>query len=171
MERLTCDYCGLPFRAPYKPAAGAKAFCCSGCALASRLGIEGEKFPISPQLVFDLVLGFGVFNQFLLVLLAAALRRDGRVEPALLCVTIAAALGATLYLAALAWQWRSRWLRASDAFLYALLSAPVLGGAAIGLWLHRGDAALVSAVGNLLLVCWQGRGFLRRLWARRTKQG
>ncbi len=169
MQRLTCDYCGLPFRAPYKPATEAKAYCCSGCALADQLGIEGEKFPISPQLIFDLVLAFGVFNQFLLVLLATALRRDGRVESAVLCVTLAAGLGAVLYLAALVWQWRSRWLRASDAFLYALLAAPALGGAVVGLWLKRGDAALVAAVANLLLVVWQGRGFLRRLWARRNK--
>lgn len=169
MERLTCDYCRLPFRAPYKPAAGAKAYCCSGCALASQLGIEGEQFPISPQLIFDLVLGFGVFNQFLLVLLAAALRRDGRADTAALCVTISAALGAGLYLAALAWQWRSRWLRASDAFLYALLAAPVLGGVTLALCLKRGDAALLAAVANLALVVWQGRGFLRRLWAGRTK--
>ncbi len=169
MERLTCSYCGLPFRAPYKPVAGAKAYCCSGCALADQLGIAGEKFPVSPQLIFDLVLGFGVFNQFLLVLLATALRRDGKLDSAVLCVALSAGLGAALYLAALAWQWRSRWLRASDAFLYALLAAPALGGAAVGLWLKRGDAALVGAVANLLLVLWQGRGFLRRLWARRGK--
>ncbi len=169
MERLTCDYCGLPFRAPYKPAAGAKAYCCSGCALADQLGIEGEKFPISPQLIFDLLLAFGVFNQFLLVLLATALRRDGKVESAVLCVTLSAGLGAMLYLAALAWQWRSRWLRASDAFLYALLAAPALGGATVGLWLNRGDAAVITAGANLLLLAWQGRGILRRLWARRNK--
>ncbi|MFT3828889.1 MAG: hypothetical protein QM691_04195 [Opitutaceae bacterium] len=165
MERLVCDYCGLPFRAPHKPASGAKAFCCSGCALASKLGIEGEKFPVSPQLVFDLALAFGVFNQLLLVLLAAAWRRDGRPEGAALCVTLSAALGGVLYLAALVWQWRSRWLRATDAFLYAALAAPVLGGVTLALWLKCGDAALVAAAANLLLVLWQGRGFLRRLWA------
>ncbi|HLP01332.1 MAG TPA: hypothetical protein VK163_04850 [Opitutaceae bacterium] len=167
MERLTCDYCGLPFRAPYKPPAGEKAFCCSGCALASKLGIEGETFPVSPQLIFDLALAFGVFNQLLLVLLVAALRRDGRFDGAALCVTISAALGGALYLTALGWQWRSRWLRATDAFLYAALAAPVLGGVTVALWLKRADAALVAAVANLLLVVWQGRGFLRRLWARK----
>ena len=167
MERLTCDYCGLPFRAPARPAAGAKAYCCSGCALADQLGIEGEKFPISPQLIFDLVLGFGVFNQFLLMLLAAALRRDGKADTAVLCVLLSAGLGGLLYLATLAWQWRSRWLRASDAFLYALLAAPALGGATLALSLKRGDAALAVAVANLLLVLWQGRGFLRRLRAQK----
>lgn len=166
MERLTCDYCGLPFRAPRKPPAGEKAFCCSGCAMASRLGIEGERFPISPQLIFDVVLAFGVFNELLLVLLGAALRRDGNAAAADLCVQGSAGLGASLYLAALVWQWRSRWLRASDAFLYALLAAPVLGGVAVALWLGRGDAALVAAAANLLLVAWQGRGFLRRAWAK-----
>ena len=167
MERLTCDYCGLPFRAPFKPAADAKAYCCSGCALASQLGIEGEKFPISPQLIFDLVLAFGVFNQFLLVLLAVALRRDGQADSAAFCVALSAGVAALLYLAAAVWQWRRRWLQTTDTFLYAVLAAPVLGGAAVGLWLKRGDAALLAAVANLLLVLWQGRGFLRRAWARR----
>ena len=169
MERLTCDYCGLPFRAPRRPPAGEKAFCCSGCALASRLGIEGDRFPVSPQLVFDLALAFSVFNQLLLVLLAAALRRDGRGDAAAWCVAISASLGGLSYLAALGWQWRSRWLRPADAFLYALLAAPVIGGAAVALWLVRGDAAFVAAAANLLLVLWQGRGFLRRAWARRAR--
>ncbi len=167
MERLTCDYCGLPFRAPYKPAAGEKAFCCSGCAMASKLGIEGEAFPVSPQLVFDLLLGFGVFNQFLLLLLATALRRDGRADGAELCLVVAGLLALALYLAALAWQWSSRWLRVSDAVLFALLAAPVLGGAVVTVALKRGDAALVAAVANLVLVLWQARGFLRKVWARR----
>ena len=167
MERLTCDYCSLPFRAPYKPAAGAKAFCCSGCAMASRLGIEGEQFPISPQLVFDLLFGFGVFNQFLLVLLAAALRRDGAAAGAGLCVTISALLGATSFLVALAWQWRSRWMQASDAIVFAVLAAPVAGGAVFGVRFHLVSGVAVAAVANLALVGWQGRGFLRRKWGRR----
>ena len=112
------------------------------------------------------MLGFGVFNQFLLLLLATALRRDGQADTAVLCVLLSAGLGGVLYLATLAWQWRSRWLRASDAFLYALLAAPALGGAVVALWLRRGDAALAVAVANLLLVLWQGRGFLRRPRAR-----
>lgn len=169
MERLTCDYCGLPFRAPYKPAAGGKAFCCSGCAMASRLGIEGESFPVSPQLVFDLLLAFGVFNQFLLLILSTALGRDGRADGASLCVAMSAGLGILFYLAALAWQWRSRWLQVSDAVLFALLAAPVIGGAVVALALKRGDAALVAAVANLFLLGWQARGFLRRVWARRRR--
>jgi hypothetical protein len=169
MERLTCDYCGLPIGEPPEPAAGGTAFCCSGCAMASRLGIEGDQFPVTPQLIFDLLFGFGVFNQFLLVLFAAARRSDGRAEAAALCVAISAGLGVTLYLAALGWQWRGRWLRASDVWLYALLAAPVLGGAAVAVCLKRGDAALVSAVVNLALAGWLGRGFLRRALAKRSR--
>ena len=166
MERLTCDYCGLPFRAPYKPAAGAKAFCCSGCAMASRLGIEGEKFPVSPQLVFDLLFAFGVFNQFLLWLLAMALGREGRADGAALCLLISVALGTLFYLATLVWLWRSRWLRASDGFVFALLAGPVLAGTALG-WLGQGRfGAPMVAGANLLLLVWQARGFLRRWWAR-----
>ena len=168
MERLTCDYCGLPFRAPYKPAAGAKAFCCSGCAMASRLGIEGEAFPVTPQLVFDLLFAFGVFNQFLLWLLAVALLRDGRAEGALLCLRISVALGVLAYGAALLWQWRSRWLGASDGFVLALLAGPVAAGAVLVLLRQGMIGAPVSAAANLLLLAWQGRGFLRRQWARRS---
>ncbi|MBK8478261.1 MAG: hypothetical protein IPL39_18775 [Opitutaceae bacterium] len=133
MERLNCDYCGLPFRAPYKPAAGDKAYCCSGCAMASRLGIEGGEFPVSPQLVFDLLFAFAVFNQFLLWLLAVALVRDGRTEGAALCLRISVGLGALAYVATLGWQWRSRWLGVSDGFVFALLAGPVVGGRGVDL--------------------------------------
>lgn len=167
MERLNCDYCGLPFRAPYKPAAGDKAYCCSGCAMASRLGIEGGEFPVSPQLVFDLLFAFAVFNQFLLWLLAVALVRDGRLDGAALCLRISAGLGALAYLATLVWQWRSRWLGVSDGFVFALLAGPVAGGAVLA-WLGQGGlGAPVLAGANLLLLAWQARGFLRRVWARR----
>lgn len=169
MERLTCDYCGLPFRAPYKPTAGAKAFCCSGCAMASRLGIEGDQFPVSPQLVFDLLFAFGVFNQFLLWLLAVALLRDGSGAGAVLCFRISVALGAAAYLAALGWQGHSRWLSASDGFVFALLIGPVIAGAVV-VCLGQGTlGALVAAGANLFLLLWQARGILRRAWARKRK--
>ena len=168
-KRPACDYCGLPIREQPKPVASGTAFCCSGCAMASRLSIEGDQFPVTPQLIFDLVFGFGVFNQLLLVLLAAARRSDGRAEAAALCVAISAGLGAALYLAALGWQWRGRWLRASDVWLYSLLATPVLGGAVVALCLKRGDAALAAAVANLVLAAWLGRGFLRRALAKRSR--
>ena len=167
MERLTCDFCRLPFRAPARPAAGRKVYCCSGCAMADQLGIDGAQFPITPQLVFDLVFGFGVFNQALLLLLATALGREGRMGGAALCLLISAALGVVLYLVALAWQGRAGWLRASDAFVFALAAGPLLAGLVLA-WRTCGfaGAALGLAV-NLGLVLWSVRGFLRRWWARR----
>ena len=167
MERLTCDYCRLPFRSPRRPEVGTKVFCCSGCALASQLGIDGERFPVTPQLVFDLVFGFGVFNQGLLGLLALALQREGRGAGAGLCCLIAVALGALLYLAALAWQWRSGWLRASDGFVFALAAGPVIAGGALT-WAHHGGIGAALTTGATLgLVAWSTRGFLRRWWARK----
>ena len=168
MERLICDYCGLPFRAPYKPAEGRRAFCCSGCAMASQLGIDGAKFPVTPQLVFDLVFGFGVFNQALLLLLATALGREGRPGGAALCLLISAAIGVLMYLSALAWQWRAGWLRASDAWVFALAAGPVFAGLALA-WCTRGFAgAGLGLVVNLGLSLWTARGFVRRWRARRS---
>lgn len=169
MERLTCDYCGLPFRAPYRPAAEAKAYCCSGCAMASQLGIAGDKFPITPQLVFGLVFAFGVFNQLLLWGLAATLGREGRAGSAALFLLISVALGAVLYLAALLWLLRAKWLRASDGFVFALLAGPALAAVVLA-WANRGSlGALIGFGANSLLGLWQARGFVRRWWAGRSK--
>jgi hypothetical protein len=134
--------------------------------MAAQLGIVGDKFPVTPQLVFDLVFGLGVFNQLLLVPLAIVIRNEGG---ATLCMEISGGLGVSLYLAALAWQSRIRWMRSSDAVLYALLAAPVILGAVGALHLKRVDAALVSAVANLMLAVWLARGFLRRVWAKRCR--
>ena len=169
MERLTCDYCGLPFHVPAKPVQAGDAFCGSGCAMAARLGIQGAQFPVTPQLVFDVVFGLGVFNEFLLVPLAMVLHNGGNEGGAALCTAISGGLGVTLYLAALAWQWRIRWVHAGDAVLYALLAAPVLGGAGVALYLKSGGAALLAAVANLALAVWLARGFLRRVRARRSR--
>jgi hypothetical protein len=98
-----------------------------------------------------------------------ALGREGRSDGAARCLLISVALGALLYLATLVWQWRSRWLRVSDGFVFALLAGPVFAGAALG-WYGLGRYGAPAVAGaNLLLLLWQARGFLRRLWARRAK--
>ena len=168
-ERLTCGYCGRPFNAGDEPRAGPSPFCGSGCAMAARLGIDGEKFPVTPQLVFDAAYGLAVFNELLLLPLAAVLWRDGRGDAAALCVTISISLGAAAFLAALFWQWRSGWLRAGDRRLYASLAVPTLGGAAVALCLKRGDIALLPAASNLVLALWLARGFLKRVMAKRSR--
>lgn len=169
MERLNCGYCGLPYRSSRKPAPDGKAFCCSGCAMAARLGIEGDQFPVTPQLVFDLAFGLGVFNELLLVPLAMVLRNGGNDGGAALCVAISGGLGATLYLAALVWQASIRWMRSGDAVLYVLLAAPVFAGSGVALYLKTGGAALLAAAANLVLAVWLARGFLRRMCARRRR--
>jgi hypothetical protein len=137
--------------------------------MAARLGIEGNQFPVTPQLVFDVVFGLGVFNELLLVPFATVLRNGGNEGGAALCVAISGGLGLVLHLAALVWQWHIRWVRASDAVLYALLAAPVLGGAGVALSLRSGGAALIAALANLALAVWLARGFLRRVCARRRR--
>lgn len=169
VEQPTCGYCGRPFNAKDEQRPVVKPFCGSGCAMAARLGIQGAQFPVTPQLVFDVVFGLGVFNELLLVPLAMVLHNGGNEGGAALCVAISGVLGVTLYLAALAWQWRIRWVRAGDAVLYALLAAPVLGGAGVALYLKSGGAALIAAVANLALAVWLARGFLRRVRARRSR--
>jgi hypothetical protein len=137
--------------------------------MAARLGIEGDKFPVTPQLVINVLFGLGVFNEFLLLPLAIVIRNGGNAGAASLCVAASGGLGLVLYLVALAWQTHIRWLRTSDAMLYSLVAVPVFGGAVIALCLKRGDAALVSSLANLLLAGWLARGFLRRARAKRRR--
>ena len=166
VEQPKCGYCGRPFNAKD---AQRPVFCCSGCAMAARLGIEGDQSPVTPQLVFDLVFGLGVFNELLLVPLAMVLRNGGNEDGAALCVAISSGLGVTLYLAALVWQASIRWMRSGDAALYALLAAPVFGGAGVALYLRSGGAALSAAAANLVLGAWLARGLLRRMCARHRR--
>ena len=169
VEQPTCGYCGRPFNAKEEQRPGVMPFCGSGCAMAARLGIEGDQFPVTPQLVFDLAFGLGVFNELLLVPLAMVLRNGGGEGGAALCVAISGGLGVALYLAALVWQASIRWMRSDDAVLYALLAAPVFGGAGVALYLRSGGAALIAAAANLVLGVWLARGFLRRMCARRRR--
>lgn len=166
VEQPKCGYCGRPFNAKD---AQRPVFCCSGCAMAARLGIEGDQSPVTPQLVFDLAFGLGVFNELLLVPLAMVLRKGGNEDGATLCVAISGGLGATLYLAALVWQASIRWMRSGDAVLYALLVVPVFAGSGVALYLKTGGAALLAAAANLALAVWLARGFLRRMCARRHR--
>src|SRR5262245_61966083 len=129
MQRVTCSYCGLPFRVARPPAAGEPTYCCSGCAMASRLGIEGEKFPITPQLLFGLGYGFAVFNQLALGVFAGALAREGRGDTALLLQRIDVGLGVAVFLGALAWLGSARWIRIADAVVFALLAGPMVAAA------------------------------------------
>ena len=73
MPRVQCSYCGLPFRVR-QVEAGRAYYCCSGCALASRLPPAGEggQFPVTPALIVALGVGFAFFNEVLFWTLALA---------------------------------------------------------------------------------------------------
>lgn len=73
--KVVCEHCALPFTVA-RVAPGRPVYCCSGCALASRLpvGVNGH-FPVNAALVVALGVGFVCFNQILFWLLAVLLAR------------------------------------------------------------------------------------------------
>ena len=98
MARIQCSYCGLPFNVrQVEP--GRAYFCCSGCALVSRLpqpGAGGE-FPVTPALIVALGAGFAFFNQVLFWALGIALVHDQRMAQAVLFARVSAGLGVAVW--------------------------------------------------------------------------
>ena len=153
MPRIQCSYCGLPFTVR-QVEAGRACYCCSGCALASRLPPVGEggQFPVTPALIAALGVGFAFFNEVLFWTLALLLIRDNRVETAMLFVRVSAGLGVLVWAAAVAGMWRAPVRRWTDAvvalatlgIIAAAVQPPLSAGcvaaanAALGLWLGRG---------------------------------
>jgi hypothetical protein len=153
MPQVQCHYCELPFKVR-QVGAGQATYCCSGCALASRLSAAGAdgQFSVTAGLVAALGVAFGFFNEVLFGALALALAQEHRAAPALIFARISAGLGLVMWIA-LAWAiGRSPARRASDAAVaLATLATVVLailpplsaGGiaaanTALGLWLARG---------------------------------
>lgn len=168
MERVTCAFCGLPFRVRVaRP--GESHFCCSGCALASRIPVTAEGLPVSRALVVALVLGFGLFNQLLFTALAAATAAEGRQAEADLFVLVAQAVGGVLTVACMAFVVTAIQRTASDWGV--LVAALAGGGVALWRWMSLGPAASswVLLATNLFLAAWLTRGWLRRAWVRRKQ--
>ncbi|MGA2444765.1 MAG: hypothetical protein ABSG50_04950 [Opitutaceae bacterium] len=153
MPRIQCSYCGLPFKVR-QVEAGRAYYCCSGCALASRLPPAGEggQFPVTPALVAALGVGFGFFNEVLFWTLALELAREDRADIALLFARVSAGLGVLVWVAAAVGMWRAPVRRWTDAVV-ALATLGVIAAAiqpklsagcvvaansAQGLWLARG---------------------------------
>lgn len=162
MTRAVCSYCGIPFRAFRGATEGGPAYCCSGCAMAARLNISAEKFPVTPQLVYLLVLGFGIFNQALLIVLAMALVNEGRAETAELFAAASAIVALVLFVAALAWQWRSRLVRATDLAVFVIAGAFATADAFLLAGTAFGAASLAGLAATCGAALWQSRGFARR---------
>ncbi len=153
MPQVQCHYCGLPFKVR-QVEAGRATYCCSGCALASRLSASGAggQYPVTAGLAAALGVAFGFFNEVLFGALGVALANEHRAAPALVFARLSAGLGLLVWIA-LAWAiGRSPARRASDAavalatlaaLVLATLPPPSAGGiaaanAALGLWLARG---------------------------------
>jgi len=169
MAKVECGFCGLPFSVR-APEPGATYYCCSGCALASRIPMEPGNFPVSRGLVVALLCGFGLFNQVLFALLGSAVLAEGRADVGLLALRVSAvaglglfALGAGLTLAARRRAW-------SDAILVAVAAG--VGGWPAWRFFAGGDVTAVWGLvaANLLLCAWLARGWARRFWGRRRRQ-
>jgi hypothetical protein len=153
MAQVQCHYCGLPFNVRrVEPAR--RYFCCSGCALASRLppgGVEG-RYPVVPALIEGLAVSVLYFNELLFWSLGLEVAREGRLETGQTLTAISAGLGAVVWIALTIGLWSAARRRWSDGLLTvatgALLGAAVwpplsagwivAGNAALALWLVRG---------------------------------
>ena len=154
---VVCEHCGLPFSVP-RAAPGKAVYCCSGCALAARISVDGQGAPLNTALVSALGAGFVFFNQSLFWMLAVLLSRRAGAEDALHSGRIALAsliLGVIVWLALMLIQWKAGAMRATDR---GVLGA---GGFVLGwaFFCARPEFALLA---NLLLAVWTLRGLARK---------
>src|SRR5512142_1967604 len=98
MPQVQCQYCGLPFNVR-RIEPGRRYFCCSGCALVSRLppgGVEG-RYPVIPALVEGLAVGVLFFNELLFWSLGLEVAREGRLETAQSLSYVSTGLGLVVW--------------------------------------------------------------------------
>jgi len=157
MPRIPCRYCGLPFQVR-RIEAGREYYCCSGCALASRLPAAGAsgQFPVTPALVAAVGVGFAYFNEVLFWTLALALEREHRAAAALLFAWISAGLGLLVWAALVAGMGRAAVRRWSDALLAVATLVALVGAILPGLSAGRAAGA------NLALGIWTARGWCKQ---------
>lgn len=155
MTQVTCRYCGLPFKVR-RVEAGRAYYCCSGCAVASRVSVDAQgNFPITPALVGALAVGFVFFNQLLFWLLAVLLAGEGRVEVAAKCALVSWLAGAAVWLTLVVAQARAHGWRGADAVVAALALALGSAGVLVG---SLGCGVLASGA----LLVWSLRGVLKK---------
>jgi len=166
MERVTCAFCGLPFRVRLAPP-GTRHYCCSGCALASRIPMDGDRLPVSRGLIIALVLSFGLFNQILFTALAVATAAEGRQDQADLIALVAQVVGGVLAVACIGFLVTARTRRFSDGLFLGV--AVLAGGVAVsrGWWADRAATGWCLLGLNGALALWLARGWMRRAWQRR----
>jgi hypothetical protein len=78
MAKVSCHYCGIPFRVT-RVEENREYFCCTGCAMLSHVPVDEKgQFPVNAHLVSALAAGFLLFNQLLFWLVAELLVRESR---------------------------------------------------------------------------------------------
>jgi len=165
--KVICSHCGLPFSLA-RPAKDRAVFCCSGCALASRVlpasAEEGEARPSGP-LVVALSVGFAGFNQVLFWLLSELLGRragaraggvvEGEMVNAINLAWVSLGLGVVVCLAIAVIQWRLGARRAMDGVVGVLGAALLV----LALWSVSPACGLAASA---MLATWALRGIKRK---------
>ncbi len=159
---MQCSYCGLPFKVRAVDARR-PVYCCSGCALASRLPAAGRdgQFPVTVDLAMALGVGFAFFNELLFWLLAVALLHESRPGPASAFAWISIGLGGAVWAGLAAGICRAPVRRWSDAGM-ALVT---LAAAALALVPPLSPGGLAAANGALGL--WLARGWGKKKFTRK----
>jgi len=167
MQKVSCSFCRLPFSV-HRAEPGVDYYCCSGCALASRIPLgEAGRFPVSPGLVIALAFAFGLFNQLLFGVLGGAVVDEGRVEVGARLQMVSLLLGGAIVLVGAGYALISRGRSGGDAILGPLML--VIGGW-FGWVAWRFVPGLVvwpSLALNLVLALWLSRGWCWRAYATR----
>jgi hypothetical protein len=157
MARVSCHYCGLPFQVN-RVVPDRDYFCCTGCAMASRLPIDDKgQFPVNAHLVSALATGFLYFNELLFWLVAVLLVRESRMALAVRFFWLAGAAALAVWIALAVLQWREKAARTVDFVVMTLgLAALLVAFRRLPPW------PLPMAVANGVLIAWCFRGLLRK---------
>ena len=166
--RVTCSFCGLPFSVRTAQA-DAQHFCCSGCALASRIFARDSGTPLTRELIIALVLGFGLFNQCLFALLAANTAK-ANYEASSTFAVISIAIGTFEFVAGIACVLVAKSRRATDVAVSALAILPAIMAARSASVGEVRSSAWLLLIGNLCGALWVLRGWFRRAWRHTLRQ-
>lgn len=161
MSKVHCAFCGLPFRSRNKNT-DTEQFCCSGCALASRIPVGEEGMPVSRQLLSSLGLGFIYFNQFLFWLLSIGLYGEGRDSLAEVFEWVTLVLGMVVIIFVGWLLLIAKTRRFSDWGVVALTGAFLVYGCVKACGVGLGSLVLAMFCANSVMVVWFARGWLKR---------
>lgn len=170
MPRVTCRFCGLPFSVR-SAREGVDYYCCSGCALASRIPVRDDGLPISRELVIALALGFGLFNQLLFGVLGQAVIAEGHADVGERWLLVSAAIGAVLFAVNLVFVVTAPTRHGSDAVTGLVTVAFVVWAVQRGATGHVAAACWIALGTNLGMAAWWLRGWARRGLARWRGRG